>query len=134
MSELSKHTDYKLLSNSQFQHCSNDSMIWFDDVVDYITDNFDTQFTMAEIAEKAGMESSQFSRCFRKASGSTFTKYVNHLRIGRACQLLAETDKYISTICYNVGYNNVANFNRRFTEMKKITPSEYRKESQSNFS
>lgn len=103
-------------------------------MVDYITDNFDTQFTTAEIAEKAGMESSQFSRCFRKASGSTFTKYVNHLRIGRACQLLAETDKYISTICYNVGYNNVANFNRRFTEMKKITPSEYRKESQSNFS
>jgi len=88
---------------------------------------------MSEIAERTGMDSSQFSRCFKKASGNTFTGFVNRLRINHACQLLAETDKCISTICYDVGYNNVANFNRRFVEIKKITPSEYRKQSKSKF-
>lgn len=132
--ELSNHDDYQLLSSAQLQSFEdNDSMKRFSDIVDYITENYNTQFSMADIASKAGMDSSQFSRCFKKASGNTFTGFVNRLRINRACQLLADSDKYISTICYHVGYNNVANFNRRFIEIKKITPSEYRKQSQSKF-
>jgi len=105
----------------------------FSGVIDYITENYNADFSMTDIAEKMGMDSSQFSRCFKKASGNTFTGFVNRLRVNRACQLLTETDKYISTICYHVGYNNVANFNRRFVEIKKITPSEYRKQSQLKF-
>lgn len=132
--ELSNHTEYQLLSNTQLKGFEDDaSTKRFSDVVDYITENYNAQFSMTEIAEKTGMDSSQFSRCFKKASGNTFTGFVNRLRINRACQLLAETDKYISTICYHVGYNNVANFNRRFIEIKKITPSEYRKQSKSKF-
>ena len=79
------------------------------------------------------MDSSQFSRCFKKLSGNTFTEFINRLRINRSCQLLTETDKYISTICYEVGYNNVANFNRRFVEIKQMTPSKYRKRSKVKF-
>lgn len=132
--ELSKHKHYQLLSNAQIQNFNDDvSMNKFSDVIDYITENYNTNFSMAEIAKKTNMDSSQFSRCFKKASGNTFTGFVNRLRVNRACQLLTETDKYISTICYHVGYNNVANFNRRFVEIKKITPSEYRKQSQSKF-
>ena len=133
--KLTDHTDYQLLSTSQVQNFSDDdSMNKFSDIIDYISENYNTNFSMAEIAEKTGMDSSQFSRSFRKVSGNTFTSFVNRLRVNRACQLLAETDKYISTICYHVGYNNVANFNRRFVEIKKITPSEYRKQSQSKYS
>ena len=133
--ELSKHKEYQLLSNAQLLSLNDDdSMKRFSGIIDYITENYNTNFSMTEIAEKSGMDSSQFSRCFKKASGNTFTGFVNRLRVNRACQLLTETDKYISTICYHVGYNNVANFNRRFVEIKKITPSEYRKQSQSKFS
>jgi AraC-like DNA-binding protein len=39
-----------------------------------------------------------------------------------------ETDQYVSTIGYNVGFNNIANFNRRFMEVKGMTPSEFRRE------
>jgi len=132
--ELSKHDDYQLLSNEQLQSFDDDdSMNRFSGVIDYITENYNADFSMTDIAEKMGMDSSQFSRCFKKASGNTFTGFVNRLRVNRACQLLTETDKYISTICYHVGYNNVANFNRRFVEIKKITPSEYRKQSQLKF-
>ena len=131
---LSTHENYQLLSNAQIQSFNDDdSMTRFSSIIDFITQNYNTNFSMTEIAEKTGMDSSQFSRSFKKASGNTFTGFVNRLRVNRACQLLAETDKYISTICYHVGYNNVANFNRRFFEIKKITPSEYRKQSQSKF-
>ena len=133
--ELSNHKQYKLLSNSQLQSFNDDtSMKRFSHIIDYVTENYNTNFSMTEIAEKTGMDSSQFSRCFKKASGNTFTGFINRLRVNRACQLLTETDKYISTICYHVGYNNVANFNRRFIEIKKMTPSKYRKQSQAKFS
>lgn len=132
--ELSNHQDYQLLSNAQIKNYTDDvSMNRFSEIIDYITENYNTNFSMTEIAAKAGMDSSQFSRNFKKASGNTFTGFVNRLRVNRACQLLAESDKYISTICYHVGYNNVANFNRRFVEIKKVTPSEYRKQSQTKF-
>ena len=132
--ELSNHQEYQLLSNAQLKASSDDdSMSRFSNIIDYVTENYNTNFSMTEIASKTGMDSSQFSRCFKKASGNTFTGFVNRLRVNRACQLLTETDKYISTICYHVGYNNVANFNRRFVEIKKITPSEYRKQSKSKF-
>ena len=47
------------------------------------------------------------------------------VRINRACHLLMQTDHYVTDICYQVGFNNVANFNRRFLEIKGMTPSEF---------
>ena len=132
--ELSKHEDYKLLSTVQVCNYNDDpSMQKFQEIIDYIIENYNANLSMAQLAEKIGMDSSQFSRCFKKISGNTFTKFINRLRINRSCQLLTETEKYISTICYEVGYNNVANFNRRFVEIKQMTPSKYRKRSKVKF-
>ena len=72
------------------------------------------------------MSGSAFSRKFREATGNKFVDFVNRVRIGRACVLLSETNDRISSICYAVGFNNVANFNRRFAKLKGRTPGEYR--------
>lgn len=132
---LSEHSDYRRLSNPELTHSiDNRAMNRFSGIIDYLTENYDSKFSMAEIAEKVGMDSSRFSRCFKNATGNTFTFFVNNLRVNRACHLLSETDKYISTICYDVGYNTVANFNRRFFEIKQMTPTQYRRLSQSKYS
>jgi AraC-like DNA-binding protein len=39
----------------------------------------------------------------------------------------------VSTICYNVGFNNIANFNRRFMELKGMTPSDFRKQGEARY-
>jgi AraC-like DNA-binding protein len=39
------------------------------------------------------------------------------------------SEQQISSICYAVGFNNVANFNRRFREVKGVTPREFRRQS-----
>ena len=44
-----------------------------------------------------------------------------------------ETEKLVADICYEVGFNNVANFNRRFLEAKGMTPSEFRRQSVRRF-
>lgn len=89
--------------------------------------------TAADVAAELGMSESRFSRFFRRATGNTFTDFVNHVRINQACQLLMNSDQYITNICYAVGFNNVANFNRRFLEIKGTTPSEFRKQAESRF-
>jgi AraC-like DNA-binding protein len=102
-------------------------------IVDYITENSANQFSMAELSRRVGMSESQFSRYFRRATGNTFTDFVNRLRVTRACQLLMETDRYITNVCYDAGFNNVANFNRRFLEIKGMTPKEFRKQGEARF-
>ena len=54
-------------------------------------------------------------------------------RVNRACHLLMETDRLVTHVCYGVGFNNVANFNRRFLEIKGMTPSEFRRQSDHRF-
>jgi transcriptional regulator GlxA family with amidase domain len=87
----------------------------------------------AEMAAELGMGESRFSRFFRRATGNTFTDFVNRIRVNRAGQLLMETDRQVTQICYEVGFNNVANFNRRFLEIKGVTPSEFRREADQRF-
>ena len=58
---------------------------------------------------------------------------MNRLRINKACQLLMETDRYITNVCCDVGFNNVANFNRRFLQVKVMTPKEFRRQTEARF-
>jgi AraC-like DNA-binding protein len=88
---------------------------------------------MADIAGELGMSESRFSRFFKRSTGNSFTDFVNRVRINSACHLLMQTDHYVTDICYQVGFNNVANFNRRFLEIKGMTPTEFRRQSDSRF-
>ena len=88
---------------------------------------------MADVASEMGMSETRFSRFFRKATGNSYTDFVNRIRVHKACHLLMETDKLVADICYEVGFNNVANFNRRFLEAKGMTPSEFRRQSVRRF-
>ena len=56
----------------------------------------------------------------------TTTEYVTQLRIGNACALLINTDHAISLIADEVGYENLANFNRHFKRIKGQTPRSFR--------
>jgi len=132
--DLAACTEYRLLSNVQLQSVDDDdSMRQINDVVIRLTDNLDQPISAADVALELGMSESRFSRFFRRATGNTFTDFVNRVRINRACQLLMSSDRLITHICYEVGFNNVANFNRRFLEIKGMTPSEYRRQAENRF-
>ena len=117
LADLARCTDYRLLSNVQMQGCrtTTPALTQINGIVDRITEQRrPSRCRMASCAAELGMSESRFSRFFRRATGNTFTDFVNRVRINRACQLLMETDRLVTHICYEVGFNNVANFNRRF--------------------
>lgn len=96
------------------------------EIVDYITENFVEDISIEVAAKMAGMSAATFSRNFHRITGNKFVEFVNRVRISQACSMLVSTDEQISTICFAVGFQNLANFNRQFLKMKNMTPTEYR--------
>jgi AraC-like DNA-binding protein len=134
LAELARCTDYRLLSNVQLRSTEDDATLeQINAIVNQVTGNVAHPMTLADFAAQLGMSESRFSRFFRRATGNTFVDFVNRVRINRACQLLMESDRYITHICYEVGFNNVANFNRRFLEIKGMTPTEFRRQAENRF-
>jgi AraC-like DNA-binding protein len=134
LSDLARCTDYRLLSSVRMQGEDDDAETdQINIIVNRIAQDFAQPLSAADLAAELGMSESRFSRFFRRSTGNTFTDFVNRIRINRAGQLLMETDRLVTHICYEVGFNNVANFNRRFLEIKGLTPTEFRRQAGHRF-
>ena len=110
-----------------------DAQSRIDRVCIYLNENYQKKLRLEDVANIANMSVTAFSRFFKKSTGKTFIKYVNELRIGKACRLLIESEMTIAEICYAVGFNNISNFNRRFCERHQISPKKYRQEFSAKF-
>ena len=134
LADLAQCTDYRLLSSVRMQGEDDDAGTdQVNNLVNRITRDFAQPLSASALADELGMSESRFSRFFRRATGNTFTDFVNRIRVNRAGQLLMETDRAVAHICYEVGFNNLANFNRRFLEVKGLTPSEFRRQAGQRF-
>ncbi len=97
--------------------------------LDHLQRNFLDAPSLSEVAEVVGMSESAFSRFFKNKTGNTFSEHMVSLRLWMAGKLLLETDNSITDICFEAGFNNIANFNRTFLRKTGMTPSKYRKAS-----
>ncbi len=95
-------------------------------VLQHIDRNLTGDLNETEVAKLANQSVSTFSRSFRRHTGLTFVHYVNSLRIELACQHLGQGELTVAEICYEVGFNNVSNFNRQFLAVKGMPPSKFR--------
>ena len=89
--------------------------------------NFDNEISLTEVAAVANMATTTFCNFFKNHYRVTFVEYLNEIRVGHACKLLNDPNKNIVEAAYECGFNNLANFNRQFKKLKKMTPTEYRK-------
>ncbi|MCK5440783.1 MAG: helix-turn-helix domain-containing protein [Maribacter sp.] len=96
-------------------------------VYEYVFQNIQEGIRLEEASAVLNMAPSSFCRFFKKKTNLTFMEYVKNVRVGIAAKLLAETDKQITHICFESGYNNLANFNHYFKASMGKTPSDYRK-------
>lgn len=131
LADMALCTDYRLLSGMQAD--GDHGLDAINDVVTRIANDPSRDVSAADIAAEIGMNPGRFGRLFRRATGHSFLSYVNQVRVNKACLLLMQSERYITSICYEVGFNNVSNFNRRFLEIKGLTPTEFRRQSQLRF-
>jgi AraC-like DNA-binding protein len=93
---------------------------------DYLTRELCDDVRLSVIAAQVGMSEGGFSRFFKRMTGHGFIDLMRKLRIQRACRLLIQTERSVAQICFEVGYENVSNFNRHFRHEMNQTPSDYR--------
>lgn len=96
-------------------------------VLSYLAEHLSEPLSEADLARYAGMESGSFSRFFRRGTDVPFVKYLNRLRISKACEMLISGDEPVTEICFACGFNNVSNFNRKFLSQKGMAPSQFRR-------
>ena len=96
-------------------------------VLDHIHANYRDAVSIAALADVAALSPSGFHRLFRRHTRLTVTQYVTELRIGQACALLVNTGRPVAHVADEVGYRNLANFNRQFRALKGVTPRQFRR-------
>jgi len=96
----------------------------------FMMENYAEDIDLAAVARHCGLAPQAFSRLFKRQTGHTFAHYMVRTRIYAACTLLTQSHQSITEICYEVGFNNIANFNRQFFKVCGRTPSDYRRGAQ----
>ncbi|MBA4244821.1 AraC family transcriptional regulator [Ectopseudomonas hydrolytica] len=125
---LAASEDYQLLSAMTAADLGDEQHVErINRAVDYIFQHYAQDLCQEEVAEHLGMTPSYFSRFFKQATGRGFVEFVNRLRVSKSCELLSKSEKPVTEVCFESGFSNISNFNRRFQQLKGMTPSRYRK-------
>jgi AraC-like DNA-binding protein/mannose-6-phosphate isomerase-like protein (cupin superfamily) len=121
-------SEYTLLSDSRVDPELDDSANGkINAVFTLINQNLHDMPTQARCAQALRLSPAAFSRFFKRCVGKPFVQYINELRISMACRELIETEKNVTEIAYDVGFNTLSNFNHHFKALQKTTPREYRR-------
>jgi AraC-like DNA-binding protein len=127
LKELSVTSEFDLLSQQGFSYeLNNANNGRINEVYEFVRKNHQRKITLREVASHVNMSEEYFSRFFSKSMMKSFFTFLNEYRINRASKLLIETDKQVSEICYQVGYESIPFFYRQFKKIKQIPPQSYR--------
>jgi two-component system, response regulator YesN len=124
--EFSKiQSAYKELATCALSKPRNNSLIH--QIEAYITENYsNSDMSIATVAKQFYISESYFSQFFKNNTGQIFSKYLETMRINKACDIIKHTPKNIDEIAQMVGYKNALSFRRAFKKVIGIPPSNYR--------
>lgn len=100
-----------------------------DAAIAYIKEHYKENITATDVMSNTNYSRSHFSRLFRKSVGLNIVEYINKYRIEKACVDLIYTDKNITQIALDNGFNNIQYFSRVFMQFMNMTPKQYQKNS-----
>lgn len=93
---------------------------------DYISENYNKELTLANLASHFSISQSHFSRLFKQETNSTPMEYIIQIRLSNAQKLLRESNLKISYIATHCGFNDVSYFSYIFKKRFGISPASYR--------
>ena len=101
------------------------------DAQNLIEHNLSGQISVADLAEKLGINPSYLTRIFKQKHSKSPKDYILDHKIKRAKELLKNTDVSVTDIARSVGFDDPLYFSRLFKKRTTLTPTEYRVKKQS---
>lgn len=95
-------------------------------VFEHLRDRCDERLSLAQAAARVHLSRPQFVRLFKQVAGTTYVRYVNHVRLSRAAELLRTTRRSIADIAAEVGFSDQSYFDRLFRRAFGEPPSAFR--------
>lgn len=99
-------------------------------VSEYLTKNLDKRVTIEQVSRKFLVSATQIKNVFKGVYGVSFYSYIKSLKMEAAAYMLEHTDKTVTDIAGEHGYDNSSKFANAFRAVKGVTPSEYRRQNQ----
>lgn len=96
-------------------------------LVQYIMEHFQEPLTLESLARELHVNKYYISNLFSSRLQTNFRRYLNHVRLEYAMQLINTSDAPLIDVWAEAGFNSQRSFNRAFVEIMGVTPMEYRK-------
>ena len=127
LNRLAQSPNQRLLANSTFQH-DNPAYtdIRIEKIHSYLIHNYNKKIKLEDAAKLLNMSPISFTRLIKQRTGKCFVDFLNEIRLGFATRLLIDSNKTISEVCFDCGFNNISNFNRIFKKKQGQTPTDFR--------
>ena len=95
---------------------------------EFITDNWNNEFTIADLAKKCCVSESTIYHLFQKELGQTPVNYWNSIKINNAIKYLENSNYSISMISRLVGFHSENHFRKVFRSVTGSTPLKFKKQ------
>jgi len=125
ISYIAQSNQYKTVSTIYTLEKYNIAAV--DAAIAYIKEHYRENITAIDVMSNTNYSRSHFSRLFRKTVGLNIIEYINKYRIEKSCIDLIYTDKNITQIALDNGFNNIQYFSRVFLQFMNCTPKQYQK-------
>lgn len=93
----------------------------------YLVEHIDQHITLPELSERFDIPLTTMKQNFKAVYGDAIGTYIQTYRMQKAMWLLHESNRSITEIAGQVGYQNASKFAEVFRQFAGATPSEYRK-------
>lgn len=94
-------------------------------VLAFIEQHYAEPITLTQLSETAGMSPKYFCRFFRQMTRRTPIDYLNYYRVECACQELSTTEKSVTEVALDCGFNDISYFIKTFRRHKGVSPGKY---------
>ena len=101
------------------------AMVRLKSVLEMIRSNYQENLSLPDIAERAQMNEKYFCRYFRAITGKTPMDYLNYYRVECACEQIILSEKSMTSIAMDCGFNDSSYFVKVFKRYKGMTPTQY---------
>jgi two-component system response regulator YesN len=98
-----------------------------EEIVKFVEANYkNSQLSLLGVAHEFARTESYITQLFKKQYNSTFSDFVENMRVEKACELLTQTEITIEEMTEYLGYNSSHSFRRAFKRVRNINPAAYR--------